>query len=248
MQPILQLEPAQFDFFTKIFTKVVTKSPFDVCIVNSKLQKKFESTVLFIDFTNLFNNSQVNLKFLDPRIAAKVLKSVKTDEPVTFFEDVDKYLLVYQMSDSRNKKYTFTFTILKTESCSEEEYAFPNKNDLLDGIKLDKDIFDSIGKLAKSFGTEDIYFLLDENNKIKAISIGDDANIELEEGTKISKENAAVVLKSTSLLIFDAEEIDVEIYKDSNGTYSAVYSLNVGFPIDFKIHETLVNTEDELEL
>jgi len=249
MNVVLQLEPAQFDFFTKIFSKISANTSFEpLAIKNSTIARDLsDNSIVYANFTNLFGKDDVNMNILDHVKASKIFKSVATDDKVTIVEDNDRYLITYGITGAGNKKYTFTFTIHK----SNEEPSTPTiedySNNILDSIELDKDIFNSIKKLSKSFSTDEVNFLLDEDKKIKAVSVGDDAVIKFDESTNLTTNNAPHVLKSTSFLIFDAEDVKLEI-AEKDGKYVGIYSLEFGYPIEFKIYETLPDVNDELDL
>jgi len=244
---ILTLEPAQFDFFTKIFTKISNNSSFEsICIKDSILSRDLNTASIYINFTKLFGDKKVNLNILDHKKASKIFKSIKTDNQIIFIEDVDRYLVTYPFTDVKGNQYYFTFSITKADDCNIKEPEDFSTYNHVDKIVIEKDIFDTITKMAKTIGTDQVSLLF-KDNKIKAIAISDNAIIKLDNDSDISPTNCELELICNSLMIFDAEEIEVDVYEKDN-KYTGVYKLQLGYPIDFIVYETLKNVEEEIEL
>jgi hypothetical protein len=244
---ILTLEPAQFDFFTKIFSKISNNSSFEpICIKNSILSRDLNTASIYIDFTKLFGDKKVDLNILDHKKASKIFKSIKTDNPIIFIDDNDRYLVTYPFTDVKGNQYYFTFSISKADECNVKEPEDFSTYKHVDKIVIEKDIFDTITKMAKTMGTEQVSLLF-KDGKIKAIAVSDNAVIKLDDDSDISPTNCDMELVCNSLMIFDAEEIEIDVY-EKDGKYVGVYKLQLGYPIDFIVYETLVNVEDEIDL
>jgi hypothetical protein len=210
---VVDLEPAQFDSFTKILNLLQDNSI--ISIRNSKIIQSVGkgSTFFTTDITSIIG-PDLDLDFSSPKRVISVFKLIKSANNIKIYDDaaMNRYKLVSDES---------IFYLLKSSQEVEDNNSIvPLESDLVvigETISLAGDSKNR-AKNYISKTEKDYVDLLIEGNQLKAVYIPDDIIYHFNDfkNVNLDNANAELLLRSFSFLSIDGEEFHINLTKHNN--------------------------------
>jgi hypothetical protein len=244
MKVIATLEPVFLEYFAKLFSKVSkVKDESEPIIIKKSVLKTVisdNSATVKIDLKEVFKN-EVDMYILNHKYFDKVLKAVKTNDVVSIVEDDDHYVIAYKVKGSNDNEYVITIPIMKYDMEFEEEEEdidFDDSYQEFASVRInDRTILDTVRKLSKVNGTDEVTFVIDKN-KVRALGVGE-SYVVIEKAKKFDPRKDGEHLKSTTFLLFDADDINVTFLKDNDETTIVKFTFDYG-PAKIEVYEPLI--------
>ena len=226
---ICQVSPAKFDSLLKVLNVLITdKSSNDSLIIkNSSITQSTSGAIIGADIQDIFGNNKINLHILNPKKYIKLFKQFRNNNDIFIINDVENSRFIVTNGEIK------LFLPQQVETLV-EEIKLPDLGDceLLCNIKVDKATRNIISGLAAD--VDYIEFLI-QDNLLKAIHIPDTAiylfndYISDPKATKLDETNSDLSLRSTMSFPITAEDYEISIGKQPDGSYISATRCNTGF-------------------
>lgn len=226
---ICQVSPAKFDSLLKVLNVLITdKSSNDSLIIkNSAITQSTSGAIIGADIQDIFGSNKTNLHILNPKKYIRLFKQFRNNNDIFIINDVENSRFIVTNGEIK------LFLPQQAETLV-EEIKLPDLGTctLICNIKVDKSTRNIISGLAAD--VDYIEYLI-QDNLLKAIHIPDTAiylfNDYLKDpkAIKLDETNSDLSLRSTMSFPIIAEDYEISIGKQPDGSYISATRCNTGF-------------------
>jgi len=226
---ICQISPAKFDSLIKVLNVLVSdKSSNDSLIIkDSTITQNVSGAIVSSNIEEIFEGKKINLQIINPKKYLKLFKTFRNNNDVFILEDAENSRFIITNGEIR------LFLPKQIENLVEAT-KLPDLSSCvgLCSIKVDKATRNIIVGLANEVNYID--YLIQED-LLKAIHIPDTAiylfsdYVADAKATKLDETNAELALRSIASFLIPAEDYEIAIGKQPDGSYISATSCNTGF-------------------
>lgn len=235
---ICQISPAKFDSFLKVLNVLISdKSSNDSLIIkDSMVTQNVSSAIVSSNIEDVFDGKKIDLQIINPKKYLKLFKTFRNNNDIFIMDDVENSRFIISNGEIRlflPKQIENLIETVKVPDLSNCEGLY--------SIKIDKATRNIIIGLSNEAPYID--YLIQEDT-LKGIHVPDTAiylfsdYISDIKAAKLDETNADLALRSTSFLSIPAEDYEIAIGKQADGTFISVTNCNTGF-IKVDIYEFL---------
>jgi len=235
---ICQISPAKFDSFLKVLNVLISdKSSNDSLIIkDSMVTQNVSSAIVSSNIEDVFDGKKIDLQIINPKKYLKLFKTFRNNNDIFIMDDVENSRFIISNGEIRlflPKQIENLIETVKVPDLSNCEGLY--------SIKIDKVTRNIIIGLSNEAPYID--YLIQEDT-LKGIHVPDTAiylfsdYISDIKAAKLDETNADLALRSTSFLSIPAEDYEIAIGKQADGTFISVTNCNTGF-IKVDIYEFL---------
>jgi hypothetical protein len=228
-QIICQISPAKFDSLLKVLGVLVSdKSSNDSLIIKeSNITQNISGAIITSDIKEIFEGKKINLQIINPKKYLKLFKTFRNNNDIFILNDIDNSRFIITNGEIK------LFLPKQIENLV-ESVKLPDLSNCtgMCSIKVDKTTRNIIMGLA----TEAQYIdYLIQDNTLKAIHVPDTAiylfsdYINDPKATKLDETNADLALRSIAYFSILAEDYEIAIGKQPDGSYVSAMTCNTGF-------------------
>lgn len=235
---ICQITPAKFDSFLKVLNVLVTnKTSNDSLIIKESLiSQNISGAITSSNIEDIFEGKKVDLQIINPKKYLKLFKTFRNNNDIFIMDDVENSRFIISNGEIR------LFLPKQIENLV-ESVKIPDLSSCegLCSIKIDKTTRNIITGLSNEAPYID--YLIQEN-VLKGIHIPDTAiylfpdYINDAKAAKLDETNADLALRSIAFLSIPAEDYEIAIGKQTDGSYISLTNCNTGF-IKVDVFESL---------
>lgn len=226
---ICQISPAKFDSLLKVLSVLVSdKSSNDSLIIkDSNITQNVSGAIISSNIEEIFEGKKIDLQIINPKKYLKLFKNFRNNNDIFILDDVENARFIITNGEIK------LFLPKQIENLV-EAVKLPDLSTCtgMCSIKIDKSTRNIIVGLANEASYIDY---LIQDNLLKAIHIPDTAiylfsdYIGDTKATKLDETNADLALRSITYFSIPAEDYEVAIGKQVDGTYVSAMSCNTGF-------------------
>jgi hypothetical protein len=235
---ICQITPAKFDSFLKVLNVLVTdKASNDSLIIKeSMITQNVSGAIVSSNIEDIFEGKKIDLQIINPKKYLKLFKTFRNNNDIFIMDDAENSRFIISNGEIR------LFLPKQIENLVESVKIPDLKNcEGLCTIKIDKATRNIITGLSNEASYVD--YLIQED-VLKGIHVPDTAiylfsdYINDAKAAKLDETNSDLALRSVSFLSIPAEDYEIAIGKQADGSYISVTNCNTGF-IKVDVFESL---------
>ena len=226
---VCQISPAKFDSLLKVLSVLVSdKSSNDSLIIKeSYITQNVSGAIISANIEDIFEGKKINLQIINPKKYLKLFKTFRNNNDIFILNDVENSRFIITNGEIK------LFLPKQIESLV-ESVKLPDLASCVGvcSIKVDKATRNIIMGLASEAAYID-YLIQDDT--LKAIHVPDTAIYLFSDyvsdlkATKLDETNADVALRSIAYLSIPAEDYEISIGKQPDGSFVSAMSCNTGF-------------------
>lgn len=235
---ICQITPAKFDSFLKVLNVLVTdKASNDSLIIKeSMITQNVSGAIVSSNIEDIFEGKKIDLQIINPKKYLKLFKTFRNNNDIFIMDDAENSRFIISNGEIR------LFLPKQIENLV-EAVKVPDLTNCegLCTIKIDKATRNIITGLSSEASYVD--YLIQED-VLKGIHVPDTAiylfsdYINDAKAAKLDETNADLALRSVAFLSIPAEDYEIAIGKQADGSYISVTNCNTGF-IKVDVFESL---------
>ncbi|HQF37146.1 MAG TPA: hypothetical protein PLL26_05930 [Candidatus Dojkabacteria bacterium] len=226
---LCQISPAKFDSLLKVLNVLVSdKSSNDSLIIKeSTITQNVSGAIISSNIEEIFEGKKIDLQIINPKKYLRLFKTFRNNNDIFILDDPENSRFIVTNGEIK------LFLPKQIESLV-EAVKLPDLSNCtgMCSIKVDKATRNIITGLASEASYID-YLIQDD--LLKAIHIPDTAiylfseYINDSKATKLDETNADLALRSTVYFTIPAEDYEIAIGKQPDGSYISAMSCNTGF-------------------
>lgn len=237
-QILCQISPAKFDSLLKVLGVLISdKSSNDSLIIKeSQIIQNISGAIVASGLDEIFDGKKIDLQIINPKKYVKLFKTFRNNNDVFILDDTDNSRFIITNGEIK-------LFLPKQIETLVEAVKLPDLSNCVGicSIKVNKTTRNIIMGLAAE--AQYIDYLI-QDDKLKAIHIPDTAIYLFNDfigdtkASKLDETNADLALRSISYFSIPAEDYEISIGKQPDGSYVSAMSCNTGF-IKVDVVETL---------
>lgn len=226
---LCQISPAKFDSLLKVLSVLISdKSSNDSLVIkDSNITQSSSGAIISSNIEEIFEGKKINLQIINPKKYLKLFKTFRNNNDIFILDDVENSRFIINNGEIK------LFLPKQIENLV-EAIQLPDLSNCtgICSIKVDKATRNIIVGLANE--SEYIDYLI-QDDLLKAIHVPDTAiylfndYINDSKATKLDETNADLALRCSAFFTIPAEEYEIAIGKQPDGTYISAMSCNTGF-------------------
>jgi len=226
---VCQISPAKFDSLLKVLTVLISdKSSNDSLIIkDSNITQNTSGAIISSNVEEIFEGKKIDLQIINPKKYLKLFKTFRNNNDIFILNDIENSRFIITNGEIK------LFLPKQIENLV-EAVKLPDLSNCtgLCSIKVDKATRNIIMGLAAEASYID-YLIQDD--LLKAIHVPDTAiylfsdYISDLKATKLDETNADLALRSVAYFSIPAEDYEIAIGKQPDGSYVSAMSCNTGF-------------------
>ena len=226
---ICQISPAKFDSLLKVLNVLVSEktSNDSLIIKESNITQNLSGAIISSNVAEIFEGKKIDLQIINPKKYLKLFKTFRNNNDIFILNDVENSRFIITNGEIK------LFLPKQIESLV-EAVKLPDLSNCegMCSIKVDKATRNIIMGLASDAAYVD-YLIQDD--LLKAIHVPDTAiylfsdYISDLKATKLDETNADLALRSVAYFSIPAEDYEISIGKQPDGSYVSAMSCNTGF-------------------
>lgn len=235
---ICQITPAKFDSFLKVLNVLVSdKSSNDSLIIKeSMVTQNVSGAIVSSNIEDIFDGKKIDLQIINPKKYLKLFKNFRNNNDIFIMDDTENSRFIISNGEVR-------IFLPKQIETLVEAVKLPDLSSStgLCSIKIDKATRNIITGLANE--AQYIDYLI-QDDTLKGIHVPDIAiylfsdYINDAKAAKLDETNSDLALRSVAFLSIPAEDYEIAIGKNPDGSYVSVTNCNTGF-IKVDVYENL---------
>jgi len=226
---ICQISPAKFDSLLKVLGVLVSdKSSNDSLIIKeSNITQNVSGAIISSNVEEIFEGKKIDLQIINPKKYLKLFKNFRNNNDIFILDDAENSRFIITNGEIR-------LFLPKQIETLVESVKIPDLSNCVGicNIKVDKATRNIINGLASEASYID-YLIQDD--LLKAIHVPDTAiylfsdYIADTKAIKLDETNADLALRSTAYFSIPAEDYEISIGKQPDGSYISAMCCNTGF-------------------
>ncbi len=226
---ICQISPAKFDSLLKVLNVLVPEKSSNEALVikDSNITQNLSGAIVNANVEDIFDGKKIDLQIINPKKYLKLFKNFRSNNDIFILDDPDNSRFIITSGEIR------LFLPKQIENLV-ESISLPDLSNCTEvcSIKVDKATRNIITGLANE---ADYIDYLIQDNLLKAIHIPDTAiylfsnYIGDPNASKLDETNADLALRSIAYFPIPAEDYEIVIGKQPDGSYISAMICNTGF-------------------
>jgi hypothetical protein len=226
---VCQISPAKFDSLLKVLSVLISdKSSNDSLIIKeSNITQNVSGAIISANVEEIFEGKKIDLQIINPKKYLKLFKTFRNNNDIFILNDIENSRFIITNGEIK------LFLPKQIENLV-EGVKLPDLSNCagICSIKVDKSTRNIIMGLAAEASYID-YLIQDD--LLKAIHVPDTAIYLFSDyvsdlkATKLDETNADLALRSIAYLSIPAEDYEISIGKQPDGSYISAMSCNTGF-------------------